>query len=234
MSAVRILPRDTEALVDAYASTASLLTDAITELSPLIAEANNLLQTASNPIEDLAEVMADCSSDGNDLAWRLEWVQTHDGQDVPDGKRNLFDLIAQAEQEADWFTPLDDLNIPALTPLQEAELALGQIRSVLDTAKFDAEHGGIGTTVGDRVWSTEDLEVIIENEHGYYSASQIAHARTVLAMALSSPEASVHLGITDSGGGWGWGWGWDDIGHCLLYTSPSPRDQRGSRMPSSA
>ena len=24
------------------------------------------------------------------------------------------------------------------------------------------------------------------------------------------------------------------FGHCLLYTSPSPRDQRGSRMPSSA
>ena len=27
----------------------------------------------------------------------------------------------------------------------------------------------------------------------------------------------------------------DDMAyHCLLYTSPSPRDQRGSRMPSSA
>ena len=26
----------------------------------------------------------------------------------------------------------------------------------------------------------------------------------------------------------------DDLGACLLYTSPSPRDQRGSRMPSSA
>ena len=25
-----------------------------------------------------------------------------------------------------------------------------------------------------------------------------------------------------------------DAGACLLYTSPSPRDQRGSRMPSSA
>ena len=25
-----------------------------------------------------------------------------------------------------------------------------------------------------------------------------------------------------------------EITHCLLYTSPSPRDQRGSRMPSSA
>ena len=26
----------------------------------------------------------------------------------------------------------------------------------------------------------------------------------------------------------------DGMGSCLLYTSPSPRDQRGSRMPSSA
>jgi len=33
------------------------------------------------------------------------------------------------------------------------------------------------------------------------------------------------------------GWGGQvgvDISTCLLYTSPSPRDQRGSRMPSSA
>ena len=27
---------------------------------------------------------------------------------------------------------------------------------------------------------------------------------------------------------------WDSLSDCLLYTSPSPRDQRGSRMPSSA
>ena len=27
---------------------------------------------------------------------------------------------------------------------------------------------------------------------------------------------------------------WEDRYVCLLYTSPSPRDQRGSRMPSSA
>ena len=30
------------------------------------------------------------------------------------------------------------------------------------------------------------------------------------------------------------GWEVDLFGRCLLYTSPSPRDQRGSRMPSSA
>ena len=28
--------------------------------------------------------------------------------------------------------------------------------------------------------------------------------------------------------------GYCNVGTCLLYTSPSPRDQRGSRMPSSA
>ena len=37
--------------------------------------------------------------------------------------------------------------------------------------------------------------------------------------------------------GWG-GVSWKTLGEdphiCLLYTSPSPRDQRGSRMPSSA
>ena len=29
-------------------------------------------------------------------------------------------------------------------------------------------------------------------------------------------------------------WLRDGVSGCLLYTSPSPRDQRGSRMPSSA
>ena len=32
----------------------------------------------------------------------------------------------------------------------------------------------------------------------------------------------------------GEGAGYGNLGTCLLYTSPSPRDQRGSRMPSSA
>ena len=31
-----------------------------------------------------------------------------------------------------------------------------------------------------------------------------------------------------------WTGPWRVVGACLLYTSPSPRDQRGSRMPSSA
>ena len=43
-----------------------------------------------------------------------------------------------------------------------------------------------------------------------------------------------HDGVDASGFGGGGSQGFNDIFGCLLYTSPSPRDQRGSRMPSSA
>ena len=52
------------------------------------------------------------------------------------------------------------------------------------------------------------------------------------------PETSMHLsadatsGTAGGTGGDAQGLGVSSI--CLLYTSPSPRDQRGSRMPSSA
>ena len=44
------------------------------------------------------------------------------------------------------------------------------------------------------------------------------------AVAASATATSRHLGIDPARHHW----------LCLLYTSPSPRDQRGSRMPSSA
>ena len=67
--------------------------------------------------------------------------------------------------------------------------------------------------------------------------------------AVDVPDTACHWYITapDSTMGEGFSWanapwfsveGLRDIGElhntCLLYTSPSPRDQRGSRMPSSA
>ena len=43
------------------------------------------------------------------------------------------------------------------------------------------------------------------------------------SMFLDSEASIYHITIVS-----------DEHNHCLLYTSPSPRDQRGSRMPSSA
>ena len=90
---------------------------------------------------------------------------------------------------------------PRWTPLETAEHSLTQISTILDTAKHDRGRG-VGATVADGIWSTEDLETVIANEHGYYTTTQIAHAQNVLAMANSSPEARSHLGITQSGEGW--------------------------------
>ena len=49
---------------------------------------------------------------------------------------------------------------------------------------------------------------------------------TTIHLSTSSPLSSAHLELLDING--------RSIYSCLLYTSPSPRDQRGSRMPSSA
>ena len=52
---------------------------------------------------------------------------------------------------------------------------------------------------------------------------------------VRSTTTVVVTGKTGSNGSGSTGGGGSDIsGGCLLYTSPSPRDQRGSRMPSSA
>ncbi len=100
------------------------------------------------------------------------------------------------------------------SPVDQARYSLDQIRVILDTARQDRDDGdGIGYG-GDRdgVWSTNDLRAVIDNDHGFYTETQIEHARTVLAMAESSPEAREVLGITESGGGWSFA----DIGHLTL------------------
>ena len=48
----------------------------------------------------------------------------------------------------------------------------------------------------------------------------------LVAQGVAAAEETTDSGATDGMTG--------DVGVCLLYTSPSPRDQRGSRMPSSA
>ena len=56
-------------------------------------------------------------------------------------------------------------------------------------------------------------------------------SRTVVREAVKALEAR---GILESTTGSGVSVRRADFNICLLYTSPSPRDQRGSRMPSSA
>ena len=61
-------------------------------------------------------------------------------------------------------------------------------------------------------------------------AGPMVAVANVLERAKVAAEAGLdHLSLGDHHSN-----GLDDNYVCLLYTSPSPRDQRGSRMPSSA
>ena len=68
-----------------------------------------------------------------------------------------------------------------------------------------------------------------------------AEAREAVELAFDTIEAVTNINffeVSDTSrnilGGVGGIWRFGNYGLCLLYTSPSPRDQRGSRMPSSA
>ena len=56
----------------------------------------------------------------------------------------------------------------------------------------------------------------------------------ILTLSMSSEDATKSGAFASDGTGWGVFNGTSQPNSCLLYTSPSPRDQRGSRMPSSA
>ena len=68
-------------------------------------------------------------------------------------------------------------------------------------------------------WRLEGCTLYVTKEPCPMCAGAIVHCR---------PDRVVYGAMDPKGGAAG---GWIN---CLLYTSPSPRDQRGSRMPSSA
>ena len=82
----------------------------------------------------------------------------------------------------------------------------GTLQSALDTLFNDI--AGLGSAPGDNTSRNQVIQ----------SGEQLANRFQGLAEQLQGFKSSLSTQIED----------------CLLYTSPSPRDQRGSRMPSSA
>ena len=77
--------------------------------------------------------------------------------------------------------------------------------------------------------SAEDIELAIDAAHAakddWGKTSVQERSNILLKIADRLEENLTKLAVAET---------WDNGKPCLLYTSPSPRDQRGSRMPSSA
>ena len=91
-----------------------------------------------------------------------------------------------------------------------------------------------------------DIDMLLMFEQGIrggitQAVKRYAKANNKYIPDYDSGEVSTFLQYLDANNLYGWamvqklpthGFRW--VRNCLLYTSPSPRDQRGSRMPSSA
>ena len=104
------------------------------------------------------------------------------------------------------------------------EAAHSHLAKVFDRAGFDTRRGSMWFMKSDDV--PHDCETCgrVNSAIGAYGCPMLVRPRPFVATPSSHDTTTPKLTRPDP----------DRYRTCLLYTSPSPRDQRGSRMPSSA
>ena len=155
-------------------------------------------------------------------------------------KGTLAEAIDQLSQQANVNIVFDDLAL-ATEGVRRDQLVDMPIRSPISLR-----------SALQLIIQSAGLEFVVENESIKITSadSQQTKLKTKtyyigdLVMPIVPPQHPMQINfmqpnIAGSPGGLGAGQfnvasGQGPVNHCLLYTSPSPRDQRGSRMPSSA
>ena len=169
MSSVRILPHSAQALANRYDTAADTLDIAILELGPLVSESHSLLSWTphpnANPINPIGETSNGLRRDSEDLAWRIEWIETHDNIPIPDGTINLVQL---ARTNADALARFRQHETQGL-PLTQT----GQVNSSELDEKDDEDD------LGEGLWGK--LSRWAEN----VTEEQVVLGATLLAIVLS-------------------------------------------------
>ena len=160
----------------------------------------------------------------------------------------VFATLSFAQQPTDWQVSFQDSVTPimdSITWLNGFTLIIITIITLFVTGllawviiRYNSKANPVPSktshnTMIEIVWTVAPIVILL---------IIVAPSIKLLYQQLEVPEADVVIKVT--GYQWNWGYEYPDyeideyissmLQTCLLYTSPSPRDQRGSRMPSSA
>ena len=142
-------------------------------------------------------------------------VNTPSGRDFRDGGNGYSDYNDGFELMFDLrgYTSVDDYTFAisgsSFPPGQLGDPYLGEYTMVLSNSLALEGEQKLSQSMMER---TEIIQSPVNNFSIFATPGNIGYANSLLSGS----------------------WYTDQYGACLLYTSPSPRDQRGSRMPSSA
>ena len=134
----------------------------------------------------------------------------------------MVDPFAETANATPWLELTDDLNIAVSSVAADPQYLDNAARGLNELVQNDAvafqDVGKVG--IGDIELSDDEETLYVVN----------LYDKTLYAISTITKELLGSYPIPDPGCVQGEARPWA----CLLYTSPSPRDQRGSRMPSSA
>ena len=141
---------------------------------------------------------------------------------APDtGNMEVLERVGTPEQKEQWLKPLLNGEIRSAYAMTEPALPSSDAKNISTQAVLEGD------------------EWVINGEKYYISGAGDPRCKVMITMVKTSPNAapskqqSQILVPTDTEGVEILE-GMQVFGDCLLYTSPSPRDKRQSRMPSSA
>ena len=162
---------------------------------------------------------------GDEITLAVTPQSDNDPVDIVNGSQVEEDALSTVTGVADDSGIAVELPVPA-EPVAEdpADTGAGQ---ATDSGSSDSDDASAGNASTDEVVSS----AVFPNSACVEPGSSSVSFEPYSAPRNGGHQNGVFVPFPASGFGWN---GEQLCDLCLLYTSPSPRDQRGSRMPSSA